>query len=396
MAVAKRWPFLLRALQACLFILLIEDHARLKDIFKYQIMKPDFKLADSSLMREVELLQQSAAFLFGAGVVAGFTAGTPRGNATLPQDAAAFFAPSMWALWGVIAAFLLFAVLSAFFARMMASMLWSLAKDYLDRLTLVYDQMDPESDKLKGAAKAWEMKKQKNRKKALLGQDIGVSMDAEAESADAVPAAAVDKGAKQTLPDAKPTQEPSTSAAAQAAAAAAAASSTKPGNNKQMKQLIYWNALGPSLMPGINTVRAFISLAKICFLSAVDLWLVVFMFIAFTKAGDVQSLWAVVTVTLLTVVVMGVTVICMVKYVFAVFQGYHMPDVNFWPAEWETIFTFPEEPGKGNVPVPTKTAQSHDEVHDTPLGGEVLPGTAAAPPHSTRLPLSSFAIQVQQ
>jgi hypothetical protein len=424
-------------LQAFLFILLIEDHARLKAIFKYEIMRPDFKLADTSLMREVELLQQSAAFLFGAGVVAGFTAGTPRGITTpqqqpqpqqavettdkQQQDSAQRFLPAMWALWGVIAAFLLFAVLSAFFARMMASMLWSLARDYLDRLAPIYDhwrQICPDNASLADVKAAWEeaktaAKEDKNRRKAGLGMDISNHIEGNAAGAEAVPAtqgqplpgsttpatdgdggcpteqlpAAASGGSAQgaaassssssssttttaqlpvssTVGDSHGTEQlPAAASGSNALGAAASSSTAQPpvssavstGNSKtltekektQEKQLIYWNALGPALAPGINTVRAFISLAKIFFLAAVVLWLVVFMFIATTKAADMQSLYAVLIVTMSAVAVTCLIVHRMVKYVFAVFCGYHKPNGTFWPDKWGTKFTLAVESAAG-------------------------------------------------
>ncbi|WIA19033.1 hypothetical protein OEZ85_003694 [Tetradesmus obliquus] len=280
-------------------------------------MKRDFKLADTSLMREVELLQQSATFLFGAGVVAGFTAGASRSSTTQQQDHKPFFEPSIWAIWGVIAACLLCTVLAAFFARMMASMLWSLSKDYLDQLTPVYDQMYPGDAKLAGA-------------------DSDVISTAPAVDSAGL---AKDQGlAAAGSPENTSVISPASSPAP-----------TDLNKKLQVKQLVYWNALSPALLPGVNTVWVFIALGKICFLSAATLWAVVFLLIAYSRAADNSSLWTVVAVTLFTVVVMDVVVFCMVRYVFAVFRGYHEPNGAFWPARWDTTFTFNMVPQRSNT-----------------------------------------------
>lgn len=358
----RRW--LVGSLQAFLFILVIEDHARLKTIFKYEIMKRDFKLADTSLMREVELLQQSATFLFGAGVVAGFTAGASRSSTTQQQDHKPFFEPSIWAIWGVIAACLLCTVLAAFFARMMASMLWSLSKDYLDRLTPVYDQMYPGDAKLAGVLAAWDAKMVKIRNKAQPGKDCVAAAPRVAPTADEAtsqPSPVLQPGADSDVISTAPAVDSVGHAKDQGLAAAGSpeitsvispASSPAPTalNKKlQVKQLVYWNALSPALLPGVNTVWVFIALGKICFLSAATLWSVVFLLIAHSRAANNSSLWTVVAVTLFTVVVMDVVVFCMVRYVFAVFRGYHEPNGAFWPARWDTTFTFNMVPQRSNT-----------------------------------------------
>jgi hypothetical protein len=317
-------------------------------MFKYEVMKPEFKLADASLMREVELLQTSAAFLFGAGVVAGFVAGSPTTQGqTQNQDLASAFGPTVWILWGVTAISLLSAVLSAFFARMTASMLWSLAKDYLDRFSLVYDPLDADTaPELESARTALQRKHDKVRETAQLQRTnlVGAINRGTGTPGSTDAQLSADTGALPTQAGTSKSARAQQRSPTDEAAVAKLASDKK----ARMKQIIYWDTLSIALVPGIRTVAWFISFAKVCFLAAVMLWLVIFVFIAVTKANNDTSRWVVSMIAAGAIAVMTRTVICMVRNVYRLYLGYHARDkksyqpkkVPFWPGSWTPTFTF--------------------------------------------------------
>jgi hypothetical protein len=362
-------------------------------MFKYDIMKPEFKLADTSLMREVELLQQSAAFLFGAGVIAGFI--NPKQLQSSCPDT--FDSMRLWPLWGAIAASLLFAVLSAFFARMMASMLWSLSKDYLDRLTPVFEEMYPDSPKLAAMLGLWRDKEAKRQ------DDLQADNNTPTVAAACAGIRVVcneDAGTGQEQPNGQHNLVTTTSIAADAVAghhadSASARGSASAGsladeplvksasmadNNMkaQVKQLTYWNAVGPALKPGLQTIRAFIFITKVCFLFAMWLWLVAFMVVASNCHPGGAS-----TLVMFTAVCVWAAVFallsCMVRHVFAVFRSYHKPSKDeFWPDNWKTTFTFDEapKPSKREVTMWGKLRQItgclFGVMQATPAGGLVV------------------------
>lgn len=124
-------------------------------LFEEDVLQEGYKIVESSLVKEQELLQTSAVFLFSAGLVANFLSGAPwemsvtkvlsdyptrhtsqvaTGNTSQVWAAGAEASSIFRALWGMCMLLTLGAVISSYVARTTLFRCWNLVKIYIDIL----------------------------------------------------------------------------------------------------------------------------------------------------------------------------------------------------------------------------------------------------------------------